>query len=67
MSDSVEEAKHLLLREEQCHVCKKWFPVELDDMTEDKEGNHYLTCEKCLQEGWEQLSLEALMEMDDKE
>ena len=50
MSDLVEKAKHLLLREEQCHVCKKWFPAGLDDMTEDKDGNHYLTCEKCLQE-----------------
>jgi hypothetical protein len=52
----IEKAKHLLLNEEQCHVCKKWFPAPLDDMTTDKNGKHYLTCEKCIFDGWQQIS-----------
>jgi hypothetical protein len=64
MSD-IEEVKHLLLNEEQCHICKKWFPAPLDDMTQDKDGNRYLTCEKCIQSGWERLSDEAWMGVDD--
>ena len=52
----------LLKGYEQCHACKKWFPGPLDNLTQDEKGNTYLTCEKCINDGWQ-----ALQERDIRE